>query len=26
LFGAALDDPDARLALHLALTHERGRP
>ncbi len=26
LFGAVLDDPDARLALHLALTHERGRP
>ncbi len=25
LFGAALDDPDARLALQLALTHRLGR-
>ena len=26
LFGAALDDPDSRLALHLALTHRLGTP
>jgi len=26
LFGAALDDPDARLALQLALPHQLGRP